>query len=175
MGALDASDEGIFMASSKDVKFCDFVVKEAIVPELEARDRNGVIRELIASLASSGAIGADLVDELAAEVIKRETRGSTGFGKGVAVPHGKHPKLSKMVAVVGRSSTGVDFASLDKQPVYSFFLLLSPVANPERHLAAMNVIFSNLQMDMFRKFLRQSDTREKIWDLLEEEDQSARV
>jgi len=163
------------MGSSKDVKLCDFVVRDAIVPDLGSRDRNGVIRELIESLAKAGAIEQEIVEEIIGEVIKREMKGSTGFGKGVAVPHGKHVRLAKMVAVIGRSTSGVEFASLDKQPVYSFFLLLSPVNSPERHLSAMNVIFSNLQMDMFRKFLRQSDTQQKIWELLEEEDQSARV
>jgi mannitol/fructose-specific phosphotransferase system IIA component (Ntr-type) len=160
---------------SKDVKLCEFVAKEAIVPELVASDRNGVIRELVESLAKAGAIDQGLVEDLVTEVIKREMRGSTGFGKGVAVPHAKLASLPKMVAVLGRSVNGVDFASLDKQPVYSFVLLLSPMSAPETHLAAMNVIFSNLQMDMFRKFLRQADTQQKIWELLEEADQSARV
>lgn len=160
---------------SKDVKLCDFVVKEAIVPELAAKDRNGVIKELVQSLARAGAVDAALTDELVAEIIKRESKGSTGFGKGVAVPHAKHAGLKKMAGVIGRSSTGVDFASLDKQPVYSFFLLLSPLSDADRHLAAMNAIFGNLQVDMFRKFLRQSDTQQKIWELLEEADQSARV
>lgn len=163
------------MGSSKDVKLCDFVIKEAIVPDLVSRDRNGVIRELVESLAKAGAIDRSIVEDAIMEVTQREAKGSTGFGKGVAVPHGRHLGLTKMVAVIGRSAAGVDFASLDKQPVYSFILLLSPVLNQERHLAAMNVIFSNLQMDMFRKFLRQSDTQQKIWELLEEEDQSARV
>ena len=81
----------------------------------------------------------------------------------------------RMIVVNRIDAPGVDFAALDKQPVYSFFLLLSPVSDPERHLAAMNVIFSNLQVDMFRKFLRQSDTKQKIWELLEEVDQSSRV
>lgn len=160
---------------SKEVRFCEFVVKDAIVPELEAKDRNGVIKEMVESLAKAGAIDAQIAEQVVSEVIKREMKGSTGFGKGVAVPHAKHSGLTKMVAVIGRSSIGVDFSSLDKQPVYSFFLLLSPVASPEAHLAAMNVIFSNLQMDMFRKFLRQSDSQQKIWDLLEEADASARV
>jgi nitrogen PTS system EIIA component len=160
---------------SKDVKLCSFVAKDAIIPELKASDRNGVVRELVESLAMSGAIAQDIVEEVIGEVIKREMRGSTGFGKGVAVPHAKHAKLKSMVAVIGRSDNGVDFASLDKQPVYSFVLLLSPMSEPETHLAAMNAIFSNLQMDMFRKFLRQADTQQKIWELLEEADQSVRV
>jgi nitrogen PTS system EIIA component len=160
---------------SKDVKLCDFVVRNAIVPELAAKDRNGVIKELVASLVSAGAVDTAIEAEVIAEIIKRETKGSTGFGKGVAVPHAKHAALKQMVGVVGRSSQGVDFASLDKQPVYSFFLLLSPLSEAEKHLAAMNAIFTNLQVDMFRKFLRQSNTQQKIWELLEEADQSARV
>lgn len=161
--------------ASKDVRLCDFVSKSAIVTDLKARDRNGVIRELVEALAAAGTISADMVDDLIAEVVKREMKGSTGFGKGVAVPHAKHAKLTKMVGVIGRSIGGVDFASLDKQPVFSFVLLLSPVSEPEKHLAAMNIVFSNLQMDMFRKFLRQADTQEKIWELLEEADQAAKV
>jgi mannitol/fructose-specific phosphotransferase system IIA component (Ntr-type) len=76
-----------------------------------------------------------------------------------------------MVAAVGRSVRGIEFNSLDQQPVYSIVLLLSPEDEPQSHLAAMNIIFSNLQKDMFRKFLRQSSTREQILDLLDEADQ----
>lgn len=160
---------------SRDVKLCNVIVKDALIPDLQAKDRNGVVRELVQALVDAGAIEKSVVEDVISEVIKREMRGSTGFGKGVAVPHAKHAKLSRMVGVIGRSGTGVEFASLDKQPVYSFVLLLSPVSEPEKHLAAMNAVFSNLQMDMFRKFLRQADTREKIWELLEEADQAAKV
>jgi mannitol/fructose-specific phosphotransferase system IIA component (Ntr-type) len=89
----------------------------------------------------------------------------------VAVPHVKHPKVKKMVGTVGRSAGGVDFAALDHQPVYSVVLLLSPENQPQQHLQAMNIVFSNLQKDMFRRFLRQADTREGIVDLLDEADQ----
>jgi mannitol/fructose-specific phosphotransferase system IIA component (Ntr-type) len=66
---------------------------------------------------------------------------------------------------------GLDFASLDHQPVYTIVLLLSPDNQPQQHLQAMNIVFSNLQKDMFRKFLRQSASREAIVELLEEADQ----
>jgi nitrogen PTS system EIIA component len=103
-------------------------------------------------------------------LIKREQNGSTGFGKGVAVPHVKHPKVGRMAGTVGRSTNGIDFAALDHQPVYSVVLLLSPENQPQQHLQAMNIVFSNLQKDMFRRFLRQSATREAIIDLLDEAD-----
>ena len=111
------------------------------------------------------------VDDVVAALIKRERNGSTGFGKGVAVPHVKHAKVRKMAGTIGRSVNGVDFAALDHQPVYSVVLLLSPENQPQQHLQAMNIIFSNLQRDMFRRFLRQSTTREGIVELLDEADQ----
>lgn len=153
------------------MKLKDFIVADAITAELAAPDRDGVIRELVHGLAKAGALPPDAVDEVVAALIKREQNGSTGFGKGVAVPHVKHAKVRKMAGTVGRSVNGIDFAALDHQPVYSVFLLLSPDNQPQQHLLAMNIVFSNLQKDTFRRFLRQSTTREAISDLLDEADQ----
>ena len=153
------------------MKLNEFIVADAIVAELAATDRDGALRELVTSLSEAGALPADSVDEVVASLIKREQNGSTGFGKGVAVPHVKHPKVSKMSGTVGRSVNGIDFAALDHQPVYSIFLLLSPDNQPQQHLQAMNIVFSNLQKDMFRRFLRQAATREAITELLDEADQ----
>ena len=153
------------------MKLREFIVAEAVVPELKATERDGVIRELVGSLASAGALPADAVDEVVAALIKREQNGSTGFGKGVAVPHVKHARVGKMAGTIGRSTGGIDFAALDHQPVYSVVLLLSPENQPQQHLNAMNIVFTNLQKDMFRKFLRGSESRQAIQDLLEEADQ----
>ena len=153
------------------MKLRDFIVSDAIVSELAASDRDGAIRELVAALARAGALPQESVDEVVAALIKREQNGSTGFGKGVAVPHVKHPKIRKMAGTIGRSVNGIDFAALDHQPVYSIFLLLSPDNQPQQHLQAMNIVFSNLQEDTFRRFLRQSTTRQAITDLLDEADQ----
>lgn len=154
------------------MKLGEFIVSDAIVANIQATDRDGAIRELVTSLSTAGALPADAVDEVVAALIKREQNGSTGFGKGVAVPHAKHPKVKQMAGTVGRSEAGIDFAALDHQPVYSIVLLLSPENQPQQHLQAMNIVFSNLQKDMFRKFLRQSATREAIVDLFEEADQA---
>jgi mannitol/fructose-specific phosphotransferase system IIA component (Ntr-type) len=153
------------------MKLREFINTDAIVANLKATDRDGAIRELVTSLAEHGAMPVSAVDEVVTSLIKREQNGSTGFGKGVAVPHVKHPKVKQMAGTVGRSETGIDFAALDHQPVYSIVLLLSPENQPQQHLQAMNIVFSNLQKDMFRKFLRQSSTREGIVDLLDEADQ----
>ena len=93
------------------------------------------------------------------------------MGKGVAVPHVKYEVVKDVVAVVGLSS-GIDFSSLDKQPVFSVILLLSPADNPDKHLQAMETIFKHLQQERFRRFLRQSQTAEQIKDLLREADEN---
>src|SRR3954467_12813949 len=153
------------------MKLKDFIVTDALVPDLKATDRDGVIRELVESLAGGRALPADAVDEVVASLIKREQNGSTGFGKGVAVPHVKHARVTKMAGTVGRSVNGIDFAALDHQPVYSVVLLLSPENQPQQHLQAMNAVFNNLQKDQFRRFLRQSNTKQAIAELLDEADQ----
>ena len=153
------------------MKLSDFVVKGAIVPDLKVANRNAVIRELVQALADAGAVPAEQTEALVRAVIQRENQGSTGFGKGVAVPHAKHASIKKMVAAIGGSSAGVDFAALDRAPVYSIVLLLSPVDNPDEHLAAMDRIFRYLQRDNFRRFLRQAETSEQVSELIEEADE----
>jgi nitrogen PTS system EIIA component len=153
------------------MKLKEFIVTDAIIPQINSTDRDGALRELVTSLAAAGALAQDAIDDVVSALIKREQNGSTGFGKGVAVPHVKHPKVTKMAGTVGRSVNGIDFAALDHQPVYSVVLLLSPENQPQQHLQAMNAVFNNLQKDTFRRFLRQSGTREAIAELLDEADQ----
>lgn len=142
----------------------------AIVPRLKSSQRDEVISELVDALVASGSASPKLRDELVKAVLERERRGSTGFGRGVAVPHVKHKSVKTMSAAVGLSDKGVEFNALDKQPVYSVFLLLSPEDRPEEHLHAMEVVFKNLSKDTFRRFLRQAGTTEEVRTLLEEAD-----
>jgi mannitol/fructose-specific phosphotransferase system IIA component (Ntr-type) len=152
------------------MKMQEIVEQRAIIPALRSSERNDVIAELIDALVAAGAAPQESRDELFDAIIQRETRGSTGFGKGVAVPHVKHPAVTKMTAAIGISSGGVDFNALDKQPVYTVFLLLSPAGKPEEHLQAMEVIFKNLSMENFRRFLRQAETVEEVWTTLHDAD-----
>lgn len=154
------------------MKFEEFVCFEATIPQLQAKDRDGAITELVAALVSAGKIPAESVKEVTKAVIKRENEASTGMGKGVAVPHVKHTVAKKVIAAVGHSAAGLDFASLDEQPVYSVILLISPVDNPDKHLQAMENIFRHLQKERFRKFLRQCRGPKELEDLLKEADEN---
>jgi len=153
------------------MKLVDFVCFEANIPQLQVRDRDGAIKELVSSLERAGRLKGCKGTEVAASVIKRENEASTGMGKGVAVPHVKHKAIQDVVAAIGLSSTGIDFFSLDKQPVYSVILLISPAGNPDKHLQAMESIFRHLQQEKFRKFLRQCRSTGQIEDLFREADE----
>jgi len=155
------------------MKFADFVCFEATVPELKARNRDEAINELVRAVEGLGRLKKKDCENIIKALIDRENEASTGLGKGVAVPHVKHPAVKQPICVVGRSSLGIDFTSLDKQLVYAVLLLLSPVEEPERHLEAMEKIFRHLQQDNFRKFLRQSESAEQINELLLEADEKA--
>ncbi len=141
-----------------------------MVPELQADDRNGVVVELVSLLEQAGKLGKAGSTEIQKEIIKREKEASTGMGKGVAVPHIKHKSIKHVAAAIGLSRDGIDFSALDKQPVYSVILLVSPLDNPEQHLKAMESIFKHLQKEKFRNFLRQCRTPEQITDLIQEAD-----
>ena len=154
------------------MKFSEFIIKEAIVPELKSSACEGVIRELVESLAESKAIAKGDVDTICKAILDRERLGSTGFGKGVAVPHAKNALIKKRVGTIGRSANGGNFAALDQAPVFSVVLLLSPADSPDGHLQAMENIFRHLQQDNFRRFLRRAATQKEISDLLEEADQA---
>lgn len=157
------------------MKLTEIVVSEAVLPDLASSSRDDAIAEIVDALVAAGALSPELKDEFIKAIIKREKRGSTGFGHGVAVPHVKHTAIGKMAVAVGISRSGIDFNALDKQPVYSIFLLLSPEDKPEDHLDAMEAIFGNLSQDTFRRFLRQAQSADDVIGLLEEADSKAKV
>src|SRR5213080_3154061 len=99
------------------MKFSDFINLASIKTDLAADDKSAVIRELVESLAASGAIAAADVAGIVTAIMKREELGSTGIGRGVAVPHTKHGSTDKLIAAVALAKEGVDFASLDGEPV----------------------------------------------------------
>ncbi|MDX2115476.1 MAG: PTS sugar transporter subunit IIA [Planctomycetota bacterium] len=152
------------------MKISEIVPQGAIVPRLVSVERDDVVAEIMDALVAAGLVRQDMRKEMIDAVLERERRGSTGFGKGVAVPHVKHTAIPRMSAAIALSENGIDFNALDKQPVYSVILLLSPAGSPEEHLQAMEVIFKNLSQDKFRRFLRQATTVEDVRTLLEDAD-----
>jgi len=155
------------------MKLSDIIVTDAIIAELGSVSRDESIGQLVAALANTGAVSKKSVKEATEAVLARERQATTGIGRGIALPHAKVKSIKKVVGTIGRSSTGIDFNALDSKPVYVVILLLSNPDDPDEHLQAMETIFKHVQRDMFRRFLRQSETSAAVADLIEEADELA--
>jgi len=152
------------------MKLSDFVVREAILTELKVATKEEAIRAMVESLGVSGSIKPADQESIIAAILKREELGSTGIGKGVAVPHTKHPSVDRLVATIALSRDGVEFASLDGEDVHILFLLVSPPDRPGDHLRALENISRHLRNDNFCNFLKQAASPAAVVELLEEAD-----
>ena len=152
------------------MKFSDFICRKAIRTQLAASDKKDVIRAMATSLVEAEAINQKDYESIVEAILKREELGSTGIGRGVAVPHTKHPSIDKLIGTVAISSDGVDFESLDGEKVHLLFLLVSPPDRPGDHLRALENISRQLRDDTFCKFLKQAKSADDIRQLLEEAD-----
>jgi mannitol/fructose-specific phosphotransferase system IIA component (Ntr-type) len=152
------------------MKFADFICRDAILAQLNASDKEGAIREMVQALCKTGTVEAGEFESIVKAIMKREELGSTGIGRGVAVPHTKHPSVDRLLGTVAVSSQGVNFASLDGEVVHLFFLLVSPPDRPGDHLRALENISRQLRNDTFCRFLKQAKSAEDIQQLLNEAD-----
>jgi len=152
------------------MKFVDFVSQEAIRTTIDVDDKEQVIRSMASALLEAGKIAEGEYESIVEAILKREELGSTGIGRGVAVPHTKHPSVTELVGTVAVSETGVDFDSLDGEKVHLLFLLVSPPDRPGDHLRALENISRQLRDETFCRFLKQSKEPADVWQLLEEAD-----
>jgi len=152
------------------MKFSDFVATDAIRSHVDADTKEGVIREMARALVDAGKIAAADEESIIKAILKREDLGSTGIGRGVAVPHTKHPSVNRLVGTVAVSHEGVDFESLDGEPVQLFFLLVSPPDRPGDHLRALENISRQLRDETFCRQLKSAKGPLDIQHLLEEAD-----
>lgn len=102
------------------MKISEVLYKEAILVDLKANDKKGVLEELSEPVAKIAGINQQ---ELVRVLMEREQLGSTGIGGGIGIPHGKLKKLTNLVLGFGLSRKGIDFDSMDKRPAHIFFCL----------------------------------------------------
>ncbi len=155
------------------MKLLDFVVGEAILVELKAVGKEAAIREMVGGLCLANKLATGDVESVVKAILGREELGSTGIGQGVAVPHTRHPTLSRLIGTVAISRSGVDFAALDGEPVDVFFLLVSPQNQPGDHLRALENISRHLKDDRFVSRLRQARTRDTVLEVLADADRGS--
>lgn len=153
------------------MKILDIVAPGGIIDDLRAETKEGVLREMSEAVAAG--VPSLSAETLAAILMEREGLGSTGIGDGVAIPHGKVPGITRLVAVVGRSRPGIQFHSLDGKPTHLFFLVVAPEQSAGMHLKALARISRLLKDARFRQSLLDAADAGEIRRILKEEDDRA--
>lgn len=150
------------------MKIVDLIRRDMIIPALQSTSKPKIIKELASFLAAHH---ADIEEErLTSVLIDREGLASTAIGEGVAIPHGKLPSVSEIVACVGRARRGVDFDSMDGQPTYLFFVLVAPENSTGAHLKALARISRVFKDEEFRQRLLQASDAESMFEVISAED-----
>jgi PTS system nitrogen regulatory IIA component len=141
----------------------DLVAPNAILPALRANNKKQVIQELAAKAAElTGQNDRDILEIL----LQREKLGSTGVGNGVAIPHGKLPKLGKLFGLFARLERPVDFEALDSRAIDLVFLLLAPEAAGADHLKALARVARLLRDPDIAQKLRESRDESTLYAVL---------
>lgn len=150
------------------MKIMDFLSSEAVTVALKGPTKKEAITELAALLQQAKKIKS--IPETVKILMERETLGSTGIGQGIAIPHGKSPEVSEIVAAFGVAKGGVDFESLDGEPVYLVFLLVAPPDAQGEHLKALAKISRLLKDKFFRQALREAEDAKEVLKIIGDED-----
>ena len=150
------------------MKILDALPREAIIVDLKAIDKKGVLEELVVPIAKIAGIERE---ELVKVLMERERLGSTGIGEGIGIPHGKIRGLESLILGFGRSQKGVDFDSMDGMPAHIFFLLITPENSTGLHLKLLARISRILKNDPFKEKLLRATSRDEIYSIIEEEEE----
>ena len=145
--------------------------KKHMIADLKASQKLDTLQEIVAALAAAGAVKESDVEDVERAIMRREELGSTGIGKGVAVPHAKHSGVKGVIGAFARSSKGIDFDSLDGHPVNLVFMLISSPESVEPHLAALRKVTMLLRDDDICAFLKRAATTDELANLLIEADE----
>ncbi len=147
------------------MKLAEYLDKDLIVSDLSARTKPEVLAELVSSLSAKF---PNLDPKRVVQVLMdREMLGTTGIGDGIAIPHGKLDSIDQVLVIVGRSRTGVDFASLDHKPASIFFTVLAPSSVVGLHLKLLATVSRLLKDSSFRQAFANSPGQDELWELLQ--------
>ena len=145
------------------MKISDIMTEKNVVLGLKANSKRQLLQELASKAAELTGINERTIFDI---VLERENLGSTGFGGGTALPHGRIPELDKVYGLFAKLNAPVDFEAVDNKPVDLVFLLLSPESNGADHLTALAQISRILKDEETCAKLRAASSKEEIQALL---------
>lgn len=156
-------------------RFAGFLSDRFSVESVTARDRDGALGEFSDFLVAGGHLRKKDRQPLLDELVRREEKGSTGIGGGMALPHARTEGVRRLLFVVGRSEAGVDFRAIDGAPVRVLFLLVAPPDLQEDYLFALSTLSRVLNNREYRRFIAGARTVQGIYDTVLEAAQALRA
>jgi PTS system nitrogen regulatory IIA component len=150
------------------MKITDLLQENTIITDLKARDKKGVLEELVKPVAEIVKISRQ---ELVRVLMERERLGSTGIGDGIGIPHGKIKGMETIIIGCGISKSGVDFQSLDNRPTHLFFMILTPEESTGLHLRILAQLSKLLKNEAFREKLLKVSDKKDVYSIIKEEDE----
>ena len=151
------------------MKVSDLLKPEFIVPDLKGESKEDVINELIDLFKSDSRV--EDLEKVRSAVLDREKVMSTGVGKGFAIPHGKTNAAKEIIGAFGRVPDGIDYDSLDGNPVQLIFLLVGKDNLISTHIKLLSRISRSMNKDDFRHRLIEAKNSEDIIKLFTEEEE----
>jgi nitrogen PTS system EIIA component len=154
------------------VSLLDFFEEELFIPELKARTKDAALQEMVKRLTSTGRIKDDGI--LLEMLHQRESLGSTGIGRGVAVPHGRSLAIGRLTIILGRSAEGIDFEAMDGKPVHLVFLTVAPPQERSNlYLPVLGKIVEVVKSARIRKLLLNAEDFKQVAGIISEVDEDA--
>lgn len=140
---------------------------DQIVPAMQASGRWEAIEELVMTLVRAGKIREDERALVLESIRQREQTMSTGIGFGIAIPHASSDRVQEVVAAFGRSDKGIEFESLDGQPVFFIVLFVVPKDQFQTHLRTLAAIAKFLNDKTVRDELGRAENASQILQVFE--------
>jgi PTS system nitrogen regulatory IIA component len=145
-----------------------FITEKRIGANLEASSKKRVLEQLGQRLAETvPALTQDMVFDA---LLERERLGSTGLGKGIALPHARMTQVAKAVAAFIQLPKGVDFDAIDGQPVDLAFAMLVPKEATQEHLQLLAQLAKMFSDSDFCNALRHADSAKKLLQLIQQKE-----
>jgi PTS system nitrogen regulatory IIA component len=143
-----------------------YLVEERIGCNVEATSKKRVLEQLGQRLAEAvPELNQDMVFDA---LLERERLGSTGLGKGIALPHARMPQITEALAAFVQLPTGIDFDAIDNQPVDLAFAMLVPLEATDEHLQLLAKLAQMFDEQDFCSALRQATTAHELYQLIQQ-------
>lgn len=142
----------------------DILQKNSILIDLSCTDKTEVISQMARYMASLHDLpNGEMIGQ---KILEREADMSTGIGFGIAIPHGRINGIDKLYMVAARSNQGIEFNSIDEQPVHLIFMMISPANTSNDHTSILSSLSRIMSYEDVRTKLLTADTAENFLDII---------